>query len=120
MNPGRGMSVGHALSRWAPTRRTALGTGALVGVGGLLAACASPAPPSGDSPTSGPTGTGGVPATPFALDATTTPKLDALFDQVMTATGIAGMAGAIWMGDQVWQRAAGYANLEQKTPFDPA
>ena len=30
------------------------------------------------------------------------------------------MAGAVWMGDKVWQRAAGYANLEQKTPYDPA
>lgn len=120
MNPARGMSVGHALSRLAPTRRTVLGAGALVGVGGLLAACASPAPPSGGSPTSGPTGTGGVPATPFALDATTMPKLDALFDQVMTSTGIAGMAGAVWMGDKVWKRAGGYANLEQKTPYDPA
>jgi len=48
------------------------------------------------------------------------PKLDALFDQVMTSTGIAGMAGAVWMGDKVWKRAGGYANLEQKTPYDPA
>ena len=108
------------MSGWAPTRRSVLGAGALVGVGGLLAACASPDAPSGGGSTPGTTGTGGAPATPFAIDATTTPKLDALFDQVMTATGIAGMAGAIWMGDQVWQRAAGYANLEQKTPFDPA
>src|SRR6478752_7705297 len=120
MNPARGKSTGHALSRWSPTRRTVLGTGALVGVGGVLAACASPAPPSGGSPTSGPTGTGSVPATPFALDDTTMPKLDALFDQVMTSTGIAGMAGAVWMADKVWTRAGGYANLEQKTPDDPA
>ncbi len=107
------------MSGWAPARRTVLGVGALAGVGGILAACASPDPPSGGTSTPGPSGTGGAAAAPFAIDATTTPKLDALFDQVMTATGIAGMAGAVWMGDKVWQRSAGYANLEQKTPFDP-
>jgi D-alanyl-D-alanine carboxypeptidase len=106
-----------------PTRRSVLGAGALLGAGGLLAACSSPTTPATGSstatPSGGATGSSNAPA-PFAIDATTTPKLDALFDQVVAATGIAGMAGAVWTGDQVWQRTAGYANLEQKVPFDPS
>jgi D-alanyl-D-alanine carboxypeptidase len=120
MDPARGTSGGRARSGWTPTRRTILGASALVGVGGILAACASPDPPSGGTSTAGSTGTAGAAATPFALDDTTMPKLDQLFDQVMASTSIAGMAGAVWMGDKVWKRAGGYADLAQKTPYDPA
>ena len=116
MSPARGTPADRPLSGWAPTPRTVLGAGALGGVGGLLAACASPAPPSACSATSGPTGTGGVPATPFALDATTTPKLDALFDQVMTATGIAGMPERCGWATSCGSGRAGTRTSSRKLP----
>ena len=43
---------------------------------------------SASSSTASPTGTNDVPTAAFAIDAATTPKFDALFDQVMKSTGI--------------------------------
>jgi len=53
----------------------------------------------------------------FALDAPTTGRLDALFDAQVKASGIAGMAAAVWLGGATWRRTGGYANLEKKTPY---
>ncbi len=92
---------------------------------GLLAACSSPAPPAGGGATaaaggSGGSGGSGTSASPFALDDGTMPAIDAMFDSVVKSTGLIGAAGAIWVGDKAWKRSAGYANLEQKKPYDPA
>ncbi len=96
--------------------------GLLLAGAGLLAGCSSPAPPAGGRATtaSGGSGGSGTGASPFALDDSTKPAIDALFDSVVKSTGLIGAAGAIWMGDKTWKRSAGYANLEQKTPYDPA
>lgn len=53
----------------------------------------------------------------FALDTPTTGRLDVLFDAQVKASGIAGMAAAVWLGGATWRRTGGYANLEKKTPY---
>src|SRR5690242_15787636 len=105
MEPPTGMApVERTLSR-----RTALRSGLLLGGAGLLAACSAPAP-NGPSSTGGPATPGGsgsgTSARPFALDDSTVPAIDALFDGVVKSTGLIGAAGAIWMGDKVWKRSA--------------
>ncbi len=101
-----------------PSRRALLG-GALVGGAALLSACASPSgPPAGASTTT--SADGGSPSGSFTLDAATTPRLNALFDEIFTSTGIAGMAGAVWLGNDVWTRTSGYSDLASRTPYDPA
>ena len=51
------------------------------------------------------------------LDAATTATLDSLFDKAFTSTGVAGLAAAVWIGNNKWTRTTGYANLADKTPF---
>ncbi|MEP6560464.1 MAG: serine hydrolase domain-containing protein [Nakamurella sp.] len=59
-------------------------------------------------------------AAPVVLDDATTQTLSALFDKTFTATGLAGMAAGVWIGSDVWQRSAGYADLSTQSPFRPA
>ena len=37
----------------------------------------------------------------------------------LAATGLAGMAAKVWVGQDSWTRSAGYADLAAKTPYRP-
>ena len=107
---------------WHPTRRDVLRAGALVTGGGLLAACSS-GPTSATTPaasaTTDPLATSAASTAggPFVLDTATMSRLDALFDAQLKASGIAGMAAAVWLGDTAWRRTGGYADLAKETPY---
>ena len=109
---------------WRVTRRDVLRAGALAAGGGLLAACSSPptsATPTASATTSAAASTTPAPSTTaggaFTLDSATTARLDAFFDQQTKASGIAGMAAAVWLGSTSWRRTGGYANLAKMTPY---
>ena len=53
------------------------------------------------------------------MDATTRAMLDQLFDAQLTATGVPGMAGVVRIGDGVWTRSAGVADLTSGEAYRP-
>lgn len=132
------------LQRSPITRRRVLATGGLASLGAVLAACggsSSPAsgssatsssasPSSSASATASSAGSSSASASSAAsttsagqaavtLDDATKAILDAAFDEGVAATGVAGVAASVWIGDQVWTRSAGVRDLETKQAFVP-
>lgn len=115
------------------SRRQALRAVGVVGFSSIAAACSadsgragsdsttSPVSSSSGTEVSSPAGTSGAstPAEAVTLDDATTATLDRLFDSAFLATGVAGLAAAVWIGEDTWRRTTGYANLADRTPFDP-
>lgn len=91
-------------------RRRLLLAGGLTAAGGLVAACGS-ASSAADPPS--PTASTGP------LDSAARTALDAAFDAGLAATGVAGVAGYVWIGGEDWSRIAGVADLASAQPFDP-
>jgi len=44
-------------------------------------------------------------------------KLDTLLTEQMAATGLPGIAGLVRIGDEIWTKTAGVADLKSKTPY---
>ncbi len=96
------------------TRREALAGGAAALA---LAGCSAS---NGSRPEST-TGAGTAP-TPgsvprVVLDEATVRKLDDLLARGMTATGVPGASVGLWVGDSVWRRTVGVADLTTKEPY---
>ncbi len=122
------------------SRRQVLRAGGVLGLGAFLAACsgsqqnaastsvaesaAGSATGSSAGSTAGSTAGSAAGSTaaaaPVVLDDATMATLDTVFDSVFASTGLAGMAAGVWIGDGAWTRSAGYADLADQTPFDPA
>jgi D-alanyl-D-alanine carboxypeptidase len=117
---------------WSRRRFLALGSTAAVAT--VLAGCAD----DGGASTSGaptPSSTTAPPPTTMAatttavttpaaaglpvMDATTRATLDQLFDAQLAVTGVAGMAGVVRIGDDVWTRSGGVADLATGEVFRP-
>lgn len=108
-----------------------LAAGGLAGLGALLAACggagSSTAPgTSAGASSSAPSGPSAAPssAAPPAgtatLDDATRARLDQLFDQSLTSSGVAGMAAAVTLAGQEWARTGGVADLTTREPYSAA
>ena len=58
-------------------------------------------------------------AAPPVMDDATRATLDQLFDAQFAATGVAGLAGVVRIGDGVWTRSTGFADLASGEAFRP-
>ncbi|MGB0114359.1 MAG: serine hydrolase domain-containing protein, partial [Ilumatobacteraceae bacterium] len=108
------------------TRRQLLAAGTVASVATVLAtACGSnddagPAGPTASSEvaaSSSPTSSSS--ASPVMDDATMA-MLDRIFAEQFAATGVAGLAGAVQIGDDEWVGSAGVADLSSGEAFRPA
>lgn len=101
-----------ARSTTAVTRRQILRLGGAAGVLGALSACGS----TGSTTTTSSTTSASV--TPsVVLDDATKATLDGIGSSVFGKSGLAGMAAAVWIGDQSWQSTYGVADLTTKAPY---
>lgn len=101
--------------RSAITRRDVLRLGGAVGVLGALAACGAD-PSSTSTPSSSTT----TPVPTVTLDDAARATLDGIATSVFTRSGLAGMAAAVWIGDQTWQSTRGVADLTTQAPYRAA
>lgn len=86
--------------------------GGAAGVMGLLAACGGG---TGSSPTTSTPTSASVPLVP--LDDANRATLDGIANSVYTRSGLAGMAAAVWIGDQVWQSTYGVGDLTTQAAY---
>lgn len=77
---------------------------------GLLAACGA-----GDQPA--PTTSTSAAAPLVSLDDANRATLDGIAQSVFERSGLAGMAAAVWIGDQVWQSTYGVGDLTTQAPY---
>jgi D-alanyl-D-alanine carboxypeptidase len=92
------------------SRRSFLAAGGTASLAALLAACGSSAAP--DTP---PTTASGAPLP--VLNDTTRSALDRIMAEQFAATGLAGLAGVVRIGGDVWTSSTGVADLATKAPF---
>jgi D-alanyl-D-alanine carboxypeptidase len=123
------------MSNWTRRRFLALGAGT---VATALAACGdddgdgtgstgAPAPPTTSTvPVTTTTATTTSPATSAAapggsavMDDATRATLDRILDEQFAATGVAGLAGVVRIGDGVWTGSTGVADLASGVGFRP-
>ena len=130
------------------SRRSVLAAGGLASLGAVLAACGGSTPTATGTSASSATSTTSSAASSAAssttassslasstaasstatpstaagvtLDDATRGVLDAAFDAGFAASGVAGAAAFVWIGDQEWSRIAGVNDLQTKAPFDPS
>jgi CubicO group peptidase (beta-lactamase class C family) len=118
-------------------RRSFLRAGGALSLAGLLAACgddddAQPATTAGAASTTArsstsvaastttaatTTTTSGSSATLPTMDDATMATLDRVFAEQFAATGLAGLAGVVRIGDGVWSGSTGVVDLTTKEPF---
>jgi D-alanyl-D-alanine carboxypeptidase len=110
-------------------RRTLLTAGGTVSIAALIAACgsddsgggATTAAPSSTAP-SAPSTTGAPGSTSASgslpvMDDATMATLDRVFAEQFEATGVAGLAGVVRIGDGIWSGSTGVVDLETGEPF---
>ncbi len=120
------------------TRRRLLGVGGAASLAAVLAAC-GPDDDAGSTSGPGPTTprsttpstttpstsaapsatTAPPPATAVVMDDATRATLDRIFAEQFAATGLAGLAGAVRIGDDEWSGSAGVADLATGEPYRP-
>ena len=117
-------------------RRSFLTAGGAVSLAALVAACGSDddgggasstttgSPTTGSSTSSAGASTTAAPSTSTApsgsvpvMDEATMAQLDEIFAAQFAATGVAGLAGAVRIGDGVWTGSTGVVDLETGEPF---
>lgn len=110
------------------TRRQFLAAGGVASVAAVLAACGSDddagsAATTASPPTSGSTGPTAAlaPASTLpVMDDATRATLDRIFAEQFAATGVAGLAGVVRVGDGEWTGSTGVADLATGAPFRPS
>ncbi len=101
-------------------RRSFLTAGGAVSLAALVAACGSDDDGGSAAPT---TTTAGAPSSAPAavslpvMDEATMAQLDDIFAEQFAATGVAGLAGVVRIGDGVWTGSTGVVDLETGEPF---